>query len=169
MNAFLLYCINLVFKGAWIFKTEKIFLKLCVGIIVTNATKVHIKGVINNFQIHDFIRSIHFFPWSPLKFSDFVMVDMNIWWLKRSVLKLSGNLKRFFLIPHYSNTQEIELHTNLSWRHSIIRTLSVVPSEQNLWKFIFDNSKSRSLEQFLNFILIFVFSPFRLWVVKSQL
>ena len=67
------------------------------------------------------------------------------------------------------NTQKSELHTNLCWRHSRSQTLSPVPSEQNLWKFIFSNLSSHYLEQFLCFIQITALSLSRFWVIESQL
>ena len=41
-------------------------------------------------------------------------------------------------------------------------TISLVPSEQNQWKFLFDTSNPHCLEQILGFILIIVSSDFEL-------
>ena len=67
------------------------------------------------------------------------------------------------------NTQKTELHTNPYWQYSRNQTLSLVPPEQNLQKFIFDNSKPHCIEQCLCFLVIIALPFFRFSVIGSQL
>ena len=61
------------------------------------------------------------------------------------------------------NTHKIKLHKNRCWWHSRNQTISLVPSEQNFYKFAFNNSNSQDncLKQIFCFILIIALSLFR--------
>ena len=66
------------------------------------------------------------------------------------------------------NTQKIKLlNTKLCWRHSRNKTISLVPSGQNLQKSTFDKSNSHNFEQITCFVLIIALSLFALFPVWS--
>ena len=79
-----------------------------------------------------------------LKLYFFYYMSQQNWWSGKKSIKsifegffLSLKRKLWNLTLDISNTQKIELHANPCWRHFRNETISLFPSEQNLYREIY--------------------------------